>query len=236
MIPFFLRHYEPLVDRIVVFDDGSSDRSQKLLSASRKIELRRLPSGPSSILMQMEEMNRCWKESRGRADWVMLCDMDEHIYRPRLRDYLKDCQTEHATILHLSGLEMVSANFPSANAVLSETIRHGVRTFLLDKMAVFDPNAIEEINYTPGLHVAAPTGRVIFSRKREVKLLHYKQLGLDYVLWRSNELQHRQTEYDRERGWSLHNCRSAGEIERDFTALLGKARDISLIGKRPAKP
>jgi hypothetical protein len=34
----------------------------------------------------------------------------------------------------------------------------------------------------------------------------------------------------------LHNCRSASEIERDFTALLGQAQDISLIGKRPAKP
>jgi glycosyltransferase involved in cell wall biosynthesis len=236
IIPFFLRHYEPLVDRIVIFDDGSNDRSLELLSASRKVELRRLPSGPSSILMQMEEMNRCWKESRGRADWVIICDVDEHIYHPQLRDYLKECKNAHATILHPIGMEMVSASFPPANTVLSEIIRHGVRSFLHDKMAVFDPNAIEEINYTPGLHVAAPTGRVIFSRKREVKLLHYKQLGLDYVLWRSNELRCRQTDYDRERGWSLHNYRSAGEIKRDFTTLLGGAQDISLMRKRPATP
>ncbi len=79
MIPFFLRHYEPLVDRIVIFDDGSNDHSLELLRASRKVELRRLPSGLSSILMHMEEMNRCWKESRGRADWVIIADPDEHF-------------------------------------------------------------------------------------------------------------------------------------------------------------
>jgi hypothetical protein len=186
--------------------------------------------------MQMEEMNRCWKESRGRADWVIICDMDEHIYHPQFRKYLKECKTAHVTILHSIGMEMISPNFPPANAILSETVRHGIRSFLHDKMAVFDPNAIEEINYTPGMHVAAPTGRVIFSRKREVKLLHYKQLGLDYVLWRSNELQRRQTDYDRERGWSLHNYRSADEIERDFKTLLGDAQDISLMRKRPTTP
>jgi hypothetical protein len=226
MIPFFLRHYEPLVDRIVIFDDGSSDRSLELLGGSHKVELRRLPSGPSSILMHMEEMNRCWKESRGRADWVIICDIDEHIYRPRLRDYLKDCKTNHATILNPIGVKMISVDFPPANAVLFQTIRRGVRSFLLDKLAVFDPNAIEEINYTPGRHVAAPAGRVIFPPKREVKLLHYKQLGLDYLLWRSNELRGRKTEYDRERGWGIHDYGSADEIERDFKTVLGDAQDI----------
>jgi len=34
MVPFFLRHYEPLVDRIVIYDDGSNDRSLELLAAS----------------------------------------------------------------------------------------------------------------------------------------------------------------------------------------------------------
>ena len=66
IIPFFLRRYEPVVDRIIIFDDGSSDRSLELLAASAKVELRRLKQGESSILMQMEELNHCWKESRGR--------------------------------------------------------------------------------------------------------------------------------------------------------------------------
>jgi glycosyltransferase involved in cell wall biosynthesis len=236
IIPFFLRHYEPLVDRIVIFDDGSTDRSLELLSASRKVELRRLPSGPSSILMHTQEMNRCWKESRGRADWAMICDMDEHLYHPRLRDYLKDCQTNHITIFHPVGVNMISADFPPADAVLSQTIRRGVRSVLCDKLAIFDPNAIEEINYSVGQHVAAPAGRVIFPPEREVKLLHYKQLGLDYLLRRSNELRHRKTEYDRERGWGFHDFRSADEIERGFKTVLGNAQDISMIRKRSATP
>ena len=235
MIPFFLRHYEPIADRIIVFDDGSTDRSRELLAASSKVELRRLRKGASSILMHMEELNHSWKESRGRADWVFICDIDEHLYHHKsLRGYLEQCKAEGATIINPVGVDMVSARFPSQDILLSETIRTGVRSFLLDKKAVFDPNAIEEINYTPGRHVASPVGRLIFPPKREVKILHYRHLSLDSVIARSRELSARRTEFDRERGWGNHDCRSTGEIRRDFEKMLGEAVDISLIGKKPA--
>lgn len=234
MIPFFLRHYEPLVNRMVIFDDGSTDASEKLWAASPKVELRRLASGPSTILMHIEELNRCWKESRGRADWVIICDIDEHIYHPRLREYLEQAMANEVTMLKPVGIDMISPTFPPANAVLCETIRCGVRSFLLDKTAVFDPAAIEEINYTPGRHLSAPIGRVILPPRKEVKLLHYKNLGLGYLLQRSKELRGRKTEYDRERGWALHDYRSDDHITRDFEKMRSEAQDISLIGKRRA--
>jgi glycosyltransferase involved in cell wall biosynthesis len=233
MIPFFLRHYEPLVDRIVIFDDGSTDRSLQLLAASAKVDLRRLKQGESFMLTQIEEMNHCWKESRRRAGWVIICDIDEQIYHHRhLRDHLETCTHNGVTILNPVGVEMVSAHFPTPGAVLTETIRSGVRSFPLDKLAVFDPNAVEEINYRAGRHVASPTGRIVFSPKREVKLLHYKYLGLDYLTSRSEDLRSRKTAFDRERGWGLHYDRSRDELRLDFEEVLSEAEDISLIGKK----
>jgi glycosyltransferase involved in cell wall biosynthesis len=224
-----------MVDRIIVFDDGSTDRSLELLAASPKVELRRLKQGESSILMQMEEMNECWKESRGRADWVFICDMDEHLYHHKqLRDYLEQCKIDGVTIINPVGVEMVSSEFPPAEAVLSATVRNCVRAFTLDKLAVFDPNAIQEMNYRAGRHVAVPTGRLVFPPKREVKILHYKYLGLDYLMTRSEALRTRKTDYDRERGWGAHDQRSLAEFEKHFNELLREAEDISLIGKRRA--
>lgn len=235
MIPFFLRHYEPIADRIVIFDDGSSDRSRELLTASPKVELRQLAPGPSYVLRHMVEMNHCWKESRGRADWVIICDIDEQVYHNKgLRDYLERCRLDGVTILYPVGVEMVSAEFPPASAVLSETVRQCVRSFILDKMAVFDPNAIEEINYRVGRHVASPTGRLIFPAQREVKVLHYKYLGLDYSMARSKDLRSRKTAFDWERGWGAQYLRPPAEFQSHFEELLREAEDISLIGKHRA--
>jgi hypothetical protein len=230
IIPFFLRHYEPIVDRIVIYDDGSSDRSCELLSTSPKVELRQLPKGASYILMQMHELNHCWKESRGRADWVIICDIDEHIYHHHnLREYLKWCRAEAVTIIHPLGVEMVSADFPASDAVLSERVRCGVRSIFFDKKAVFNPNEIDEINYCTGRHLAKPVGRPVFPRQREAKLLHYKALGLDYLLDRTQQLRARKTSFDLERGWGVHDLRPVDEIQLGFDQTLHGAQDISSI-------
>jgi hypothetical protein len=226
MIPFFLRHYEPLVDRIVIFDDSSTDRSVELLMASPKVEARQLGQRESFIIRQQAELNHCWKESRGRADWVIIVDMDEHIYHRDLREHLRRCTEEGITMLEPVGYDMVSEDFPPSSSTLSESIRRGVRSFLLDKKAVFGPNAIEDVNYAPGRHASRPSGHLRFPENREVMLLHYKHLGLDYLIPRSNALRGRRTEFERARGWSLHYSRTADEIRQDFEEMLRNAEDL----------
>ena len=43
MLGFFFRHYDPLVQRYVVFDDGSTDGSLDFLRAHPKVEVRPMP-------------------------------------------------------------------------------------------------------------------------------------------------------------------------------------------------
>lgn len=226
MIPFFLRHYEPIVDRIVIFDDGSTDRSKELLAASPKVELRRLKQGSSYVFQHMEEFNECWKESRRGTDWTIITDIDEHLYHRGLRDYLNRCTEEGVTILEPIGYDMISPDFPTPNSVLTESMRCGVRSSLMDKRCVFDPNAIKEMNYTAGRHLAKPTGRIVFPAEREVLLLHYKNLGLDYLCDRSKALKSRKTDFDRVREWGLQYYRSAEAMKADFESMRAKAEEV----------
>src|SRR4249920_3649935 len=73
MLPFFFRHYDPIVDRYVVFDDGSTDDSLRLLQSHPKVDLRRLPlylDPDSRVISASTFFDQCWKESSGHADWV----------------------------------------------------------------------------------------------------------------------------------------------------------------------
>jgi hypothetical protein len=87
MLRFFFRHYDGLVQRYVVFDDGSIDNSLELLRSNPKVDLRpMLPdSDPESrVASGLSVLESCWKESRGTADWVIVADIDEHLYHPNL--------------------------------------------------------------------------------------------------------------------------------------------------------
>src|SRR5262249_43840034 len=53
-----------------------------------------------------------------------------------------------------------------------------------NKLSVFNPNAIAETRYKTGRHWAAPTGHVRYPKQDELLLLHYKFLGLNYLLGR----------------------------------------------------
>jgi len=227
IVPFFLRHYEPLVDRMVIYDDGSDDRSLELLAASPKVELRRFAvHGDSFVLSALAQYNHFWKESRSQADWVIVCNLDEHFYHPHFRDYLEQCSRNQITIIKAKGYQMVSCEMPPPDAVLAEVIGSGVRWHPLDKTAIFNPDAIEEINFDPGRHDCQPQGIVIYPPEIEVKMLHYKYLGLDYLSERSAELGARMRPADRRLHYGHQYDRSPDAIRQNFQEMSRQARPV----------
>jgi hypothetical protein len=157
IIPFFLRHYEPLVDRIAIYDDGSTDRSVELLRASPKVEIRPFKRDAESYLdAHVALFETCWQESRGRADWVCLVDLDEFLFHPDWHDYLAAQKNAGVTIIQALGYDMVSETFPPAGVALTTMLTRGQRDLHLDKTGLFAPDAIEQINYSVGRHRCSP--------------------------------------------------------------------------------
>src|SRR5260370_36331546 len=95
----------------------------------------------------------------------------------------------------------------------------GVRFLPFDKLAIFDPSAIQEMNYGTGRHEASPTGRVIWEERSQVKLLHYKRLGADYVSERNGILSRGIRSGDIAKNCGLHYFASHDEVVAEHNAL-----------------
>ncbi len=240
IIPFFLRHYEPLVDRIIVYDDHSTDRSVELLRASSKVEVRPFIREPGSFLdAHVSFFETIWHESRGRADWVCLVDLDEFLFHPDWHNYLAAQEQAGVTMIQALGYDMVSENFPRPGVALATTLTRGQRDLHLDKTFLFAPDAIEQINYCVGRHRCSPVGRAVLPQHYRMQLRHYKNLGLDYLLARSHALATRLTNEDRERGWSTHYLRDDDSIRAHFRDQLAQAEVVPtppLKAKSKKKP
>src|SRR5436305_14307053 len=89
ILPFFLRHYRPFVDRFFVLDDGSTDGSRELLAQQSDVTLidRSFRETDSFVSDACTFYNEAWKASRGSADWVVVCNVDEHLYHPSMSRY-----------------------------------------------------------------------------------------------------------------------------------------------------
>ena len=142
-LPYFLRHYRRYADRITLFDNHSTDRSAEIARQAGAV-VRPHDSGDEfrdDLLLQVK--NNCWKECRGQGvDWVVVVDVDEILYHPDLRGFLRRSREEGVTVCTATGFNMVSDRPPTTAGQVYEEITRGVPAPRYSKMAVFNPDAI----------------------------------------------------------------------------------------------
>jgi len=189
-LEFFFRNYDPWVDRYIVFDDGSTDGSIEILKERPRVEVRRWHRKypDSYILAQWDWVNEVWKESRGCADWVIMVDIDEHLFAPRnpIKDLLERYMSQGVTYVPALGFQMLCEDFPEADEHLVKSRTWGTPFMELCKLSIFNPDAIEETNFSTGRHGAGAIGRLKLPRRDELLLFHYKFLGFERTLEKQN--------------------------------------------------
>ena len=234
MLGFFFRHYEAWVTRFVVFDDCSTDGTVDFLRSKPNVEvLTREYSNPDSLVLSGKTIrDHCWKESRGLADWVIIADIDEHLYHPDIETYLADCKRDGATLMPALGYEMLTEDFPAAGEYLASTHTLGAPDINCCKLRIFNPDAIDEADFAVGGHTASPSGRVVLPAKDEMLLLHYKHLGIEYALERNSFLQSGRRALDLQNNWGYQYAWKREDYERvrhDLAKSLVDLRDPSYV-------
>jgi len=198
IIPYFLSYYENFVSNIFVYDNKSNDNTSKLLKKHPKVKF--IPYDTNGQIrddVYLQIKNNSWRNSTN-ADIVVVCDMDEFIYpEGNLGQFFKDFNESDATIVKPEGYDMIVSDFDfTQNGCVTDLVKTGYRNELFDKLLIFKPKKINSINYNFGCHVAAPTGNVKYYNKN-IKLLHYKRLGLSYYLLKNKNYKKRLSDFNK---------------------------------------
>jgi hypothetical protein len=232
MLPYFFRHYDGVVSRYVIYDDGSDTQTLDILRSHPKVDLRQfVRSDPRSFTLSEKALSdECWKESRGEADWVIVTDIDEHLFHPSsLAAYLRACAARGDTMIPALGFQMISDSLPARDDVLSDSILLGMPWENMMKVSIFDPNRIEEIGFTLGRHRVAPKGVLRIPEHDELFLLHYKYLNLNATHARHVLLRTGLRPKDHENGWGHKYSWSLEELSADWLHVRQNAVDVRLF-------
>lgn len=205
LLPFFLDHYK-WVDRIVAFDNRSTDDTRAILKAAPNVEVRDLDTqGLQSEEAHLYIRNEAWKEARGKADWILIADADEFLFHHDLPGCVGRLYAEGVTVARCYGWQMVAETFPDPKAgPLVRQVRCGVQNSSYSKPVLFRPDQVVESRFGGGAHHSAPTGNVAYRGMGSLALLHYKFLGWDYYWSRVREVRRRSDPAEVAVGWHSH--------------------------------
>jgi Glycosyl transferase family 2 len=231
ILGFFFRHYDPIVTRYFIYDDGSDDGSIELLQAHPKVELRRFRRevSESFVLSHQLIQNDAWKESRGKADWIIITAIDEHL-TPANRDlggYLEKYGRDGITLAPAIGYQMISETFPAPDEWLCRTRTVGGPDRYMNKLSIFNPDAIRETGFSLGRHEAEPVGDLCYPKRDEIMLLHYKNMDFKRTLARHMELAKRLGKLDNEKGWGFHYHWAEEKLRSSWDEAIGCSADMS---------
>lgn len=239
MLGFFFRHYDPWIDRYVIYDDGSTDGSRDVLAAHPRVDLRRFErSDPESFVRSHTQMqNQAWKESRGTADWVVVTAIDEHLWvrGTAMAPYLRRQTEAGVTLIPALGFDMNGEEMPPDAGKLTEIVTRGRARIAFNKLGIFDPAALTETGFAAGRHHARPEGRVVPPARDELMLWHYKHLGFERNFARETTQGTRLGAIDRAAGWGHRYLWSREAQRAAWDEMCATSADLSASTFDPAR-
>ena len=192
ILPFILDYWAVAgVDRLIVFDNHSDEKTLDILKGYSWIEVRDYDSGGHADDFKYREIkNNCWKNSD--ADWVFIGDTDEVPYCPMgVRRYLEE-RCADVDIIQPCFYNLVAWKLPQFNPLYHLHQMPGVRVCKggPNKVNLFRPSQVREMNFGLGAHHCQPEGAAV-SYREDIVWLHCKNLGVEYLLNRNRTLYER---------------------------------------------
>lgn len=215
--PFIKEHYGKFCQRIVCYDNYSTDNSHEL-ALSLGFEVRKFGGSQLNDEDYLSVKNNVWKECRTpelHADYVIVCDADEFITIPSLP---MTCSAPDVI-----GFNMISEFLPVKN--IEAEINTGEYSEAYSKQAIFCPKRIEEISFVHGCHKNWKKGDV--TNHDTCKLLHYRQIGgVNRQIARHAEYRKRMSAFNTRHKMGYHYLASDVDKINEWNALIANAKKL----------
>ena len=204
VLPFAVDYWRRFASHVTVFDNGSTDGSVEFMQQhSDLITIDRFETDNQindQLLLNMK--NDAWKQARGRADLVVMCDMDEMLIP--MADELQRMMDEGCTVCMPRWFTMMSDEVPGHEA---GKYLHQIRPYAIQspgKVILFDPNKIDSMHYEPGAHQCQPEGYVKWFEGGIYCLHTDHNFSLENKIERYKQMYARMSDINKRKGWGIH--------------------------------
>lgn len=226
MIQFVYQLYKNIVDNFYFYINvGNTDNSIDVIKSLPNCHYQLFSPDILDALVIQKVRNSIWKDSIGKADFVICCEPDEFIWSDDFLNDIIQMWNNGETIALTDGYQMINVEdsvdngFPTLNdKTIVERYQHGVFDPKFCKRLLWNCNEISDMKMDVGGHFAYPEGNVKYSTKK-FYTLHYKYLSYKYLSARHKLFGTRLSQSDLAHGWDCHYLFSENYLLNEFNTL-----------------
>lgn len=219
-----LNHYWKFCNRIVVLDNHSTDDSVMI---AKRMGCEVVYFGQEGVLDDREYLqikNNIWKGDK--SDFVIVCDMDELLYDHSLLTKLNYYKTTGITMPMTLGFNCYSEDHVLPECDIIFDFNKGFIDPNFSKRIVFNPQAIQEMNYRFGAHRCSPTGKVTHGTSH-LQVRHYRCLGgVQRMIDRHALYAKRMSKFNLQHKLGGHYLRTEEEIRAEWAKNIARCQII----------
>lgn len=234
-LPFAIPYWKLCATHVFVYlmkstNDGSKEYLEHFKDFVEIIEID--DNDGFNDCRNQEIKNNAWKKSRNVADFVIVTDFDEFIYCPNWKEELEYMKEHNYTIVspeifQISTYEDVISKYKENEDIfIHKIIGYGMHDNGFGKHCIFNPNEIQEINYSLGAHKCYPKGNVKYYDKKMICLFHVKYLGVEWFLKKENMLQQRLSPSNLQKGHGIQYRWDDKKKLKGFEEIFNKSKKL----------
>jgi len=242
--PFILQYWQKLIDDgvdlyVYIWDNYSTDSTIDILKQKPWIEVRLFQTDGMNDVIHATIKNNCWKEAKGKADWVVLADFDEILWSNDFVSELQYMKDNGYNMLGTKWYAFCGDSFPtfSEEKYLHQLVKRGYKQYInhmpqysdLGKFMLFNPNTIDSLQFSVGNHILYNIKPYLKLYKSDKIIAFHvnKGLGEDYFVNRRKLMAKRLSETNKKYGMSIEYLDADEKMRNEYKNNVNNSIDIS---------
>lgn len=164
ILPWCIDYWKRVADKVIVFDNYSTDSSIDILSKEDFIEIKKFKTDGQDDVMQAWIKNTKWQQYKDEYDYIIWTDTDELLYSDDLDSILDEMDKGGYNVLGCPIYALCEDSKPNyedgkllhqlCHKFYKQRMNHQPPYEHLAKFSLFNPKLITETGFSVGQHIA----------------------------------------------------------------------------------
>lgn len=191
IIPFCIQYWSRMADKVIVYDNHSTDSSIELLSKYDWIDIRTFDSEGQNDIIQKQVKEKAYLEFKDQCDILIISDMDEVFYFNDFKAVLDVFTSGGYNVLATPIYSLCEASRPIydhskllhqiCHKFYKQKMNHMQGFEDYSKLSIFNTKTTDKVNMSVGQHYVQTSPTMAIMLSNDGFCLHIdKGFGIDY--------------------------------------------------------